>query len=91
MKLYSANECLTRSNLMKAYDRVHAVTPIRRPGGGARSSNVAMDAARTALRLGAREVHLIYRRTEVEMPARRGNITPGKRAVPPAAECQAHP
>jgi len=70
--VYSANEYLTRSNLMKAYDRVHAVTPIHAAqrvavlGGG----NVAMDAARTALRLGAREVHLIYRRTEVEMPAR---------------------
>ncbi|NLB65260.1 MAG: NADPH-dependent glutamate synthase [Lentisphaerae bacterium] len=70
--VYSANEYLTRSNLMKAYDRGHAVTPIHRAqrvavlGGG----NVAMDAARTALRLGASEVHLIYRRTEAEMPAR---------------------
>ena len=70
--VYSANEYLTRSNLMKAYDTDHADTPIaaaRRVavlGGG----NVAMDAARTALRLGAEEVHLIYRRTEVEMPAR---------------------
>jgi glutamate synthase (NADPH/NADH) small chain len=70
--VYSANEYLTRSNLMKAYDREHATTPIHLAqkvavlGGG----NVAMDAARTALRLGAKEVHLIYRRTEVEMPAR---------------------
>jgi len=70
--VYSANEYLTRSNLMKAYDRSHAVTPIHLAqrvavlGGG----NVAMDAARTALRLGAKEVHLIYRRTEAEMPAR---------------------
>jgi len=70
--VYSANEYLTRSNLMRAYDLDHAATPIQRAqrvavlGGG----NVAMDAARTALRLGAKEVHLIYRRTEKEMPAR---------------------
>jgi len=70
--VYSANEYLTRSNLMRAYDREHAVTPIHAAqrvavlGGG----NVAMDAARTAMRLGAEEVHLIYRRTEAEMPAR---------------------
>jgi len=70
--VYSANEYLTRSNLMKAYDKKRSSTPIFESekvavlGGG----NVAMDAARTAVRLGAREVHLIYRRTEVEMPAR---------------------
>ncbi|MDR0993313.1 MAG: NADPH-dependent glutamate synthase [Verrucomicrobiota bacterium] len=70
--VYSANEYLTRSNLMKAYNSDKAFTPIHSPervavlGGG----NVAMDAARTALRLGAKNVHLIYRRTEVEMPAR---------------------
>jgi glutamate synthase (NADPH/NADH) small chain len=70
--VYSANEYLTRSNLMRAYDKGNAYTPIfdsRKVavlGGG----NVAMDAARTAVRLGADEVHLIYRRTEVEMPAR---------------------
>lgn len=70
--VYSANEYLTRSNLMRAYDREHAMTPIHAAqrvavlGGG----NVAMDSARTALRLGAQEVHLIYRRTEAEMPAR---------------------
>ena len=70
--VFSANEYLTRSNLMKAYDRDRAQTPIYRSrkvavvGGG----NVAMDAARTALRLGAAEVHLVYRRTEEEMPAR---------------------
>jgi len=70
--LFSANEYLTRANLMKAYDRGHADTPIVESrkvavlGGG----NVAMDAARTALRLGADEVHLVYRRTEKEMPAR---------------------
>ncbi len=70
--VYSANEFLTRANLMKAYDREHAVTPIPHVrkvavlGGG----NVAMDAARTALRLGAEEVNLIYRRSMAEMPAR---------------------
>jgi len=70
--VYSANEYLTRSNLMRAYDKERAATPIFASekvavlGGG----NVAMDAARTAVRLGAKEVHLIYRRTEVEMPAR---------------------
>lgn len=70
--VYSANEYLTRSNLMRAYDKERSSTPIFESekvavlGGG----NVAMDAARTAVRLGAKEVHLIYRRTEVEMPAR---------------------
>jgi glutamate synthase (NADPH/NADH) small chain len=70
--VFSANEYLTRSNLMKAYDREKAHTPIFNSkrtavlGGG----NVAMDAARTAKRLGADEVFVIYRRTEKEMPAR---------------------
>jgi len=70
--VFSANEYLTRSNLMRAYDRKNSHTPMFTSrkvavlGGG----NVAMDAARTAVRLGADEVHLIYRRTEVEMPAR---------------------
>ncbi|MBA4387158.1 MAG: glutamate synthase (NADPH), homotetrameric [Verrucomicrobia bacterium] len=70
--VFSANEFLTRANLMRAYDRENADTPIVRAdrvavlGGG----NVAMDAARMALRLGAAEVHLVYRRTEQEMPAR---------------------
>ncbi len=68
--VYSANEYLTRSNLMKAFDE-NSATPIMRGdkvvvvGGG----NVAMDAARTALRLGA-EVHIVYRRSEAELPAR---------------------
>ncbi len=68
--VFSANEYLTRSNLMKAYDNSHD-TPIaigRKVavvGGG----NVAMDAARTALRLGA-QVHIVYRRSEAELPAR---------------------
>jgi len=71
--VYSANEFLTRANLMKAYDfGKGADTPIAKPkiaaviGGG----NVAMDSARTAVRLGAQKVYLIYRRTEKEMPAR---------------------
>ncbi|NQT52806.1 FAD-dependent oxidoreductase, partial [bacterium] len=69
--VYSANEFLTRVNLMKAY-RNDYDTPIRKGrrvvvfGGG----NVAMDSARMALRLGADEVHIVYRRTEKEMPAR---------------------
>jgi glutamate synthase (NADPH/NADH) small chain len=70
--VFSANEYLTRANLMKAYDAKKAATPIYRSvkvavlGGG----NVAMDSARMALRLGAAEVHVIYRRTRTEMPAR---------------------
>lgn len=70
--VYSANEFLTRVNLMKAYLEGEYDTPVLRGkkvaviGGG----NVAMDAARTALRLGAEQVYLIYRRTENEMPAR---------------------
>ena len=68
--VFSANEYLTRSNLMKAFNK-ESNTPIMRGkkvavvGGG----NVAMDAARTALRLGA-EVHIVYRRSEEELPAR---------------------
>ncbi|MEI8140501.1 MAG: NADPH-dependent glutamate synthase [bacterium] len=78
--VFSANEYLTRANLMKAYDFERADTPIYRTGkvavlGG---GNVAMDAARTAVRLGADEVHVIYRRTEVEMPARVEEIAHAK-------------
>ena len=74
--VYSANEFLTRVNLMKAYDFPHHDTPVWRGrkvavvGGG----NVAMDSARTALRLGADEVFLAYRRSEDEMPARREEV-----------------
>lgn len=70
--VYSANEYLTRVNLMKAYKFPEYETPVivgrnvAVIGGG----NVAMDAARTALRLGADNVYLIYRRSEKEMPAR---------------------
>lgn len=73
--VYSANEYLTRSNLMKAYDPTYD-TPIRESkrvcvvGGG----NVAMDAARTAKRLGADEVYIVYRRSLVEMPARQEEV-----------------
>lgn len=73
--VYSANEFLTRSNLMKAY-KDGSDTPIMHAkrvavvGGG----NVAMDAARTALRLGAECVHIIYRRSLEEIPARREEV-----------------
>ena len=73
--VYSANEFLTRANLMKAY-REDSATPIMRGGrvavvGG---GNVAMDAARTAVRLGADEVYVIYRRSMDELPARREEV-----------------
>jgi len=70
--VYSANEYLTRCNLMKAYRFPAHDTPLKRParvavfGGG----NVAMDSARTALRLGADEAHIVYRRSKQELPAR---------------------
>ncbi|MBD3380060.1 MAG: NADPH-dependent glutamate synthase [Candidatus Omnitrophica bacterium] len=75
--VYSANEFLTRINLMKAYKFPEYDTPVnvgRKAvvvGGG----NVAMDSARSALRCGAGEVTVVYRRTEKEMPARRDEIT----------------
>lgn len=74
--VFSANEYLTRSNLMRAYDRGRALTPTAVSGkvavfGG---GNVAMDAARTALRLGAEEVTVVYRRSEAELPARREEV-----------------
>ncbi|MCD7944716.1 MAG: NADPH-dependent glutamate synthase [Clostridia bacterium] len=73
--VYSANEFLTRSNLMKAY-KDEPVTPIMKGGkvavvGG---GNVAMDAARTALRLGAEKVYIIYRRSMDELPARKEEV-----------------
>ncbi len=70
--VYSANEYLTRVNLMKGFRFPEFKTPVKRPcrvavvGGG----NVAMDSARTAVRLGADEVHLVYRRSKAELPAR---------------------
>ena len=77
--VYSANEFLTRINLMKAY-KENSQTPIYKAkkvavvGGG----NVAMDAARSAKRLGAEEVYIIYRRSEKEMPARLEEIKHAK-------------
>jgi len=74
--VYSANEFLTRTNLMKAYLFPEYDTPIRVGhrvavvGGG----NVAMDSARCALRLGAEKVYIVYRRSEKEMPARREEV-----------------
>ena len=78
MGVFSANEYLTRGNLMKAFSP-DSRTPIMKPkkavivGGG----NVAMDAARTALRLGA-ETHIVYRRSEEELPARREEVLHAK-------------
>jgi len=74
--IYSANEYLTRSNLMKAYLFPEYDTPIVKGknvaviGGG----NVAMDSVRTALRLGAENAYIIYRRSEVELPARKEEV-----------------
>lgn len=73
--VYSANEFLTRSNLMKSYLN-HSQTPIMKGGkvavvGG---GNVAMDAARTALRLGAEKVYIVYRRSMDELPARKEEV-----------------
>jgi glutamate synthase (NADPH) small chain len=78
--VYSANEYLTRSNLMEAYKFPESDTPIVKGlkvaviGGG----NVAMDSARTAKRLGAEHVYLVYRRSEKEMPARNEEIEHAK-------------
>ena len=77
--VYSANEFLTRSNLMKAYLETSS-TPIMKGGkvavvGG---GNVAMDAARTALRLGAEKVYVVYRRSMEELPARREEVEHAK-------------
>ena len=77
--VYSANEFLTRINLMKAY-KADAATPVQRAnrvavvGGG----NVAMDAARSAMRLGAEEVSIVYRRGEEELPARKEEVEHAK-------------
>ncbi|MBI4217143.1 MAG: NADPH-dependent glutamate synthase [Chloroflexi bacterium] len=78
--IYSANEFLTRANLMKAYDFPRYDTPLKMGkrvavvGGG----NVAMDAARVALRLGAEQVYIVYRRSEVELPARHEEVEHAK-------------
>nr|MDO8112968.1 NADPH-dependent glutamate synthase [Candidatus Sigynarchaeota archaeon] len=78
--VYSANEFLTRVNLMKAYKFPEYDTPIKIGstvlvvGGG----NVALDSARTALRLGAKEAYIVYRRTLAEMPARQAEVDHAK-------------
>ena len=73
--VYSANEFLTRSNLMKAYLE-NPTTPIMKGGNVAvvGGGNVAMDAARTALRLGAEKVYIVYRRSMDELPARKEEV-----------------
>lgn len=77
--VFSANELLTRVNLMKAHDPEYA-TPVRvgRKITVIGAGNVAMDAARTALRLGAERVTIVYRRSEAEMPARAAEIKHAK-------------
>lgn len=78
--IYSANEFLTRTNLMKAYLFPEYATPIKvgRRVAVIGAGNVAMDAARTALRLGAEESYIVYRRSEQEMPARNEEIEHAK-------------
>ncbi len=78
--IYSANEFLTRVNLMKAYRFPEYDTPVKvgQRVGVVGGGNVAMDAARCALRLGAEEVYIVYRRSEVEMPARREEVENAK-------------
>jgi glutamate synthase (NADPH) small chain len=78
--VFAANEYLTRANLMRAFEKGKADTPIYPSkkvavlGGG----NVAMDSARMAKRLGAEKVYVVYRRTEVEMPARKEEVAHAK-------------
>jgi glutamate synthase (NADPH/NADH) small chain len=74
--VYSANEFLTRVNMMKAYDFPHHCTPctVGEVAATFGAGNVAMDCARTSLRMGAKKSYIIYRRTEKEMPARNEEI-----------------
>lgn len=74
--VYSANEFLTRVNLMKAYEFPNVATPVYvgKKAAIVGAGNVAMDAARTAKRLGAEQVYIVYRRSEDEMPARKEEI-----------------
>ncbi len=78
--VYSANEFLTRVNMMKAYDFPHHCTPCKVGGIAATfgAGNVAMDCARTSLRMGAKKSYIIYRRSEKEMPARNEEIEHAK-------------
>lgn len=79
-RVYSSNELLTRANLMKAYlfpeydTPVNIGTNVAVVGGG----NTAMDSARVALRLGAKKVYIVYRRSEKEMPARKEEVENAK-------------
>jgi glutamate synthase (NADPH/NADH) small chain len=79
--IYSANELLTRINLMKAY-KPDSITPVLSYAGKVvavfGAGNTALDSARTALRMGAKHVYIIYRRTEAEMPARREEVLHAK-------------
>ena len=78
--VYSANEFLTRVNLMKAYQFPRVATPVYvgKKAAIVGAGNVAMDAARTAKRLGAEKVYIVYRRGEDEMPARKEEICHAK-------------
>lgn len=78
--VYSANEFLTRVNLMKGYKKGEAPTPVKigKRVAVVGAGNVAMDAARTAKRLGAEEVYIVYRRGEEEVPARKEEVEHAK-------------
>lgn len=78
--VYSANEFLTRVNLMKGYKKGESPTPVKvgRRVAVVGAGNVAMDAARTAKRLGAEEVYIVYRRGEEEVPARKEEVEHAK-------------
>lgn len=78
--VYSANEFLTRVNLMKGYKKGEVPTPIKvgKRVAVVGAGNVAMDAARTAKRLGAEEVYIVYRRGEEEVPARKEEVEHAK-------------
>ena len=78
--VYSANEFLTRVNMMRAYDFPNYDTPVKigKVVATFGAGNVAMDCARTSLRLGAKKSYIIYRRSEVEMPARDEEIEHAK-------------
>ena len=79
--IYSSNELLTRVNLMKAY-KPDSITPIfsfkEKVVAVFGAGNTALDSARTALRMGAKDVHIIYRRSEEEMPARHEEVEHAK-------------
>ncbi len=72
--VYSANEFLTRCNLMKAYQPGSRTPILHRPVAVVGGGNVAMDAARSAKRLGAETVYIVYRRGMAELPARKEEV-----------------